>query len=1626
MRRGFHFGTRDVVSVGVKSVSIVALLALLLTSAPLASAYPAPAGGPNLAPAGYEPASRPVAAQTPTPPTATPTPSTPSQRPGPTATPTPPAGGSHASPAANHPVTGTQPFANSHVQPPHSTASKPATSAASTPFAIGDVLVGIGNGQIEHFTSNGTLVNVLDTGTGAAYNTGMCFDPSYTLYATDFGAQAVSTFNSAGDRLQSYWGSGYNLDPESCVADSTGHIYVGQADGTGQILKFDLSGNLVASYAPTTEDRGTDWIDLAADQCTVYYSSEGYAVHRFNVCTNTQLPDFATGLNGPCYALRIRANGEVMVACEAEVYRLDATGNVIQTYLGSAYGEYSFFAANLDPDGTSFWTAGLTSGVVYKIDIATGALLTSFNANPNVAVAGIIVYGETTQGATSAKGPTGSERNGDRNPSELNACRPCVGDPIDIYSGNFTHTFTDVSVPGRGIPLDFTRTYNAQAAAQNGPLGYGWTSSYNAALAVDGTTGNVTITQENGSTVAFSPNGSGGFTAPARVLATLATNPDGSYAYTRIQDQMHFTFSASGQLLSETDRNGYTTHFGYTGSQLTSVTDAAGRTLAMAYDGSGRLSSVTDPLSRQVTFTYDASGNLATATDVGGGVWHFTYDTNHLLLTMTDPRGGVTTNVYDASGRVTSQTDPMSRTTTFAYATLDSNGDTTTTITDPRGIVTVEDFHNGLLLSKTLASGTSQSATWSYSYDPSTLGQTSIADPNGHVTTKTWDANGNVLTSTDALGHTTSFTYDTLNDVTSMTDPLGVTTTYTYDAHGNRLSASTPLVGTGQTQTTTYTYGDAAHPGDVTAMTDADGNTWTYAYDANCNQVRVTDPLGDTTTASFNALGWKTRATGANSNTAALSVAGTQTTYAYNAFGDVTQVTDPLGHTTSTQYDAAGNVTQVTDANGHVTQNTYNADDELTQVTRADGTTLTYAYDGDGNQTQQTDGRGKTTTYGFDALNHLAAVTDPLTRTTHFTYDGAGNRLTLVDAAGQTTSYAYDPANQLINITYSDGTTPPVSYGYDADGQRTYLIDGTGFTSSTYDSLHRLTFVSDGASHAVSYGYDLAGHQTSLAAPNGQTVTRIYDRAGRLVAVKDWLGHTTTFTYDPDGNLGAIAYPNGLSAQMTYDAADRLTQISDVPTHPVQPKSGSGVLSPPTPLPSFSYARDDDGLLSGVRPQAVPQTDEAYSYSALNQVTGVSAPSGPNASTYTYDAAGNLTQRGAATLSYDAANQLTSLAQNGQTTSYTFDARGNRTQQQSGGSGSTTYGYDQANRLTGYTHGSTTATYAYNGDGLRMSSTVNGTSTSFVWDLSQPVPLLLQKGATAFVYGPGGLPIEQIASNGTPLYFLQDALGSTRALANAAGSVVATFAYDAYGNLTGQTGSASTPLLFAGQYRDAESGLYYLRARSYDPSTGQFLTRDPLETLTKLAYAYAGGNPVNFSDPSGQFVWALVTGAIGAVVGAGSDVLLQEATHPGSVDWWEVGAHALGGFVGGAVGGLCGPLCTIAGGAAGAAVSDSLTQTEQIVRHQKSGFDVGEFALGVGMGTSVGWLTDNIGGISDLEGNAIGNAANESIKSIESTFLDPTAYTDLINERAAPAIVDAFHLGGTQSGNYCSVYGPTY
>lgn len=273
------------------------------------------------------------------------------------------------------------------------------------------VLVGKDNGttgkKIRRYTTSGMFIDTWDDRMPNALGdivTGLCFTPAGEVLATRFQWPGPILYGRLGTILdENFAGTSSMSTHESCVYDRSGNVFIGVAGANGApdssvpIRKFDRYGNLIDTFVVPTGTRGSDWIDLAGDQCTIYYTSEDTSVRRYNVCTRTALPVFANGLTPPyCYALRLRPNREVMVACQDAVHRLSPQGVNLRTYPRADIGETDpsgLFAMNLDPDGTSFWTAGALSGNVYHVDIESGAVLGSFNSGTG-GVSGLAVYDE--------------------------------------------------------------------------------------------------------------------------------------------------------------------------------------------------------------------------------------------------------------------------------------------------------------------------------------------------------------------------------------------------------------------------------------------------------------------------------------------------------------------------------------------------------------------------------------------------------------------------------------------------------------------------------------------------------------------------------------------------------------------------------------------------------------------------------------------------------------------------------------------------------------------------------------------------------------------------------------------------------------------------------------------------------------------------------------------------------------------------------------------------------------------------------------------------------------------------------------------------------------------------------
>ena len=386
----------------------------------------------------------------------------------------------------------------------------------------------------------------------------------------------------------------------------------------------------------------------------------------------------------------------------------------------------------------------------------------------------------------------------------------------------------------------------------------------------------------------------------------------------------------------------------------------------------------------------------------------------------------------------------------------------------------------------------------------------------------------------------------------------------------------------------------------------------------------------------------------------------------------------------------------------------------------------------------------------------------------------------------------------------------------------------------------------ESVSALVNRGYDHRGRQASFTLTvGGETVgttTYAYDLLDRVTAVTAD-GVETTYTYDANGNR-ASQTTGAVTTTYTYNKANLVTGMFNILLN----DDGEDVV-----ISEFAYTYYADGnqrtktetLLGG------DPVTTTYVYDGLGRLTGETT--GEDSITYTYDANGNrvgMNRNGTVTAyAYDANNRLLSETVGDTVTTYTYDANGNTLT-----AGDKTYTYNDRGQQTGYSNGTTAAAYAYNPSGLRKAKTVGGSTKYFVYNGMNIVYEYSESVADGIAYFYG---LNRTHNSEGEIY-VYNAHGDVVQLV-CDNSVVASYTYDAFGNLTSQIGESDNPFLYCGEYFDAETQTYYLRARYYNPANGRFTQQDAWafmdasDPLSLNLYTYCCNNPVMYVDPSGFY-----------------------------------------------------------------------------------------------------------------------------------------------------------------------------
>jgi len=481
-------------------------------------------------------------------------------------------------------------------------------------------------------------------------------------------------------------------------------------------------------------------------------------------------------------------------------------------------------------------------------------------------------------------------------------------------------------------------------------------------------------------------------------------------------------------------------------------------------------------------------------------------------------------------------------------------------------------------------------------------------------------------------------------------------------------------------------------------------------------------------------------------------------------------------------------------------------------------------------------------------------------------YDAIGNTISTADFNGDTIGYSFDENNRLLVKQLPDNTA--VSYAYTASGQRESVTDARGTALYAYDTLDRLVLRTDPGGESIAYTYDLAGNRTSVATFSG-TTNYTFDALNRIQTVTAPNGGSTIYSYDTRGNLAYTLFPNDTQETRIYDVAGRLLTVESrhVPSN--------------TLINSFDYTLN----VLGNR-VAVDEHDGrrvAYAYDDLSRLTRetIFEPGASVASRtidYNFDNVGNRQVRddsfeGTTSYTYDNNDRLLGETRGGVVSTYFYDDNGNTISKISNRT-TVTYDWDGENRLIAADtdgDGIPEIDFRYNADGIRVSKTFNGSETLFLVDANRPYPQVLEElnsfsaSDVSYVYG-YDLISQQRA--GQDSYYHVDGLGSTRGLSDQFGVATDHYTYDAYGQAIGRAGTTENQYQFAGEQRDTDLGLDYLRARFLNPGTGRFVSRDKYQAaltapLKRHVYGYVENNSVNRNDPSGMFSLAAVIGLSG-------------------------------------------------------------------------------------------------------------------------------------------------------------------
>lgn len=1034
------------------------------------------------------------------------------------------------------------------------------------------------------------------------------------------------------------------------------------------------------------------------------------------------------------------------------------------------------------------------------------------------------------------------------------------GDPVDVATGAVFLQQTDLTLPG-DLPLILSRKHSSDWTYGHW-FGPSWSSTFDERIDVHtdlvGRRSAVVVAADTRAHV-FKNLTAGEDARPvAGGALRLRVDEDGAYRLldTATGETRHYGAIEGGTawLSSITNASGDWIRFERDEQGApTEVTHSAGYRVAVATSGQRVTGlAVTRPDGADPTevmsYRYDSHAELAGVVNGSGQELQFTYD-QHRMTRWIDRNGTTYDYAYDDRGRCVSQggSDGVMR-NTFHYGEPNASGLRETRATDSRELSTTFKINSRFQVVASI-------------------------DPLGAAISSEWSEQNQLLARTDPLGRRTTFAYDAAGNVTDVTRPDGsqVTMEWVDTVSGPRLARQVLSDGS----VTTLGYDEA---GRRTSATDATGATTEFGYGPDGHLASVTDALGRIRTIETDAAGLPRRVVESDGRraeferdhfgrvVASTDALGARTIYTWTVDGQLASRRLPDGTTETWTYDAEGNPVSYIDPAGRVTHTRFTHFDMPAEVIAPDGSTTQYAYDPELRLTSVTSPQGTTWRYDYDEAGRLATETDYNGRILTYAYDTAGQLVEQSNGAGQRLVYDYDTLGNVVSEQAGDQTTTmaynplgrllrATSPGVDLVIERDQLgrvltesVNGRG-VAKEYDALGRPTrrTTPAGVETEWSYGLGIAPERMTVA---GQEIAFERDLSGRetrrttgdLVLEQTWdlLGQPLTQRLQHNAEAGSGSVPGDVLQERTYayESAGRLIGVEDRLTG------------------ARRFELDIADRITSVNLDG--STSEAYDYDPLGNITR-SATAGGDAERRVYDGT-LLTRSGRSRYAYDTQGRLvrhtrTRLSEKPDTWLYEWDANDRLTAVRTPDGARWTYLYDALGRRV--------AKRRHAQDGAVVEE------IHFAWDgvnlIEQTIVAGESEGATLSWAYQGFKPLAQVELDAMPqtevdarfFAIVTDLAGAPSELVTPDGDL----AWHARRTIWGVSSDASaTPLRFAGQYADDETGLYYNHHRYYDPDSGRYLSQDPLGLAAAPNASTYVHNPVTWVDPLGLMGCTITAG----------------------------------------------------------------------------------------------------------------------------------------------------------------------